>query len=225
MFLDSLAQKAGIFCPKLLDPQGFGRIAPSSRWYAPCSRSPMSCENPLELNTAKAAALPKARCSSPNPGHWLRIGTRSRSFLRGAGLLIAVACSALQAEERAAYLDAADHGPALEAEAAPNHPAAADPWSVQALGSAARPESADELSGSQRGIFSHAMEQRNGAGLDTEFMLLRAKMPSRYAYDSWAGFHSGYGQFFPDDTIGRSRIGGVGIHNRDWFYVKLSFKF
>jgi hypothetical protein len=58
-----------------------------------------------------------------------------------------------------------------------------------------------------------------------EFVLLRKKMPSRYAYDSWANVKTGYGRFFPDEAIARSRTSGVGVEDPDWIYIKMTFRF
>jgi hypothetical protein len=58
-----------------------------------------------------------------------------------------------------------------------------------------------------------------------EFFLLRKKMPSRYAYDSWANVKTGYGRFFPDEAIARSRTSGVGVEDPDWIYIKMTFRF
>jgi hypothetical protein len=57
------------------------------------------------------------------------------------------------------------------------------------------------------------------------FVLLRKKLPSRYAYESSAKVNTGYGRYFPDDAIGRSRTSGVGVEDPDWLYVKMSFRF
>jgi len=58
-----------------------------------------------------------------------------------------------------------------------------------------------------------------------EFVLLRKKMPSRYAYDSWADLNTGFGRFFPDEAIARCRTSGVGVEDPDWIYVKMTFRF
>ncbi len=57
------------------------------------------------------------------------------------------------------------------------------------------------------------------------FVLLRKRIPSRFAYDSWAKVKPGFGQFFPDDVVARSRTSGVGIQDPDWLYIKMSLRF
>jgi len=57
------------------------------------------------------------------------------------------------------------------------------------------------------------------------FCLFRKRLPSRFAYDSWAKLQTGYGEFFPGDTIGRVRKNGVGIEAPHWFYLKMSLWF
>ncbi len=54
---------------------------------------------------------------------------------------------------------------------------------------------------------------------------LHKKVPSRFDYDSWTGVETGYGQFLADNALGRSRTGGAGVQDPDWFYLKMSFKF
>ena len=58
-----------------------------------------------------------------------------------------------------------------------------------------------------------------------EVVLFRRKMPSRYAYDSWANFNTGYGRVFHDEVIGRTRSNGAGVEDPDWVYIKVTFKF
>jgi hypothetical protein len=60
---------------------------------------------------------------------------------------------------------------------------------------------------------------------DSSITLFRKTMPSRYAYHSWAGFRTGWGQYFSADTFGRSRTNGAGIDDPDFLYVKMSVRF
>jgi|SRR6266566_40105 len=60
---------------------------------------------------------------------------------------------------------------------------------------------------------------------DRSITLFRKQMPSRYSYHAWAGLGTGYGQFFPSDTFGRSRTNGVGVKDPDWLYFKMSLRF
>jgi hypothetical protein len=55
--------------------------------------------------------------------------------------------------------------------------------------------------------------------------LMHVKMRSHYAYDGFANLQTGYGSFFPDDSIGRSRTNGAGLVDTDWFYLKMNFRF
>ena len=66
---------------------------------------------------------------------------------------------------------------------------------------------------------------RGGPDRDRSLMLFRKQMPSRYSYHAWAGFGTGFGQFFPSDTFGRSRTNGVGVQDPDWLYFKMSLRF
>ncbi len=65
----------------------------------------------------------------------------------------------------------------------------------------------------------------DGLEHDRSILLFRKQMPSRYSYHAWAGLGTGYGQFFPSDTFGRSRTNGVGIKDPDWLYFKMSLRF
>ena len=60
---------------------------------------------------------------------------------------------------------------------------------------------------------------------DMALQFLHKKMPSRFAYDSWTGVETGYGQFLADNALGRSRTSGAGVQDPDWLYLKMSFKF
>ena len=64
-----------------------------------------------------------------------------------------------------------------------------------------------------------------GLGTDTSVMLFRKQMPSRYSYRAWAGLRTGFGQFFKNDTFGRSRTNGAGLQYPECLYVKLSLRF
>ena len=55
--------------------------------------------------------------------------------------------------------------------------------------------------------------------------LFQTRLPSRFAYDAWAKVVTSYGQFFPDNTLSRSRITGYDMLDPDWFYIKVTFKF
>lgn len=60
---------------------------------------------------------------------------------------------------------------------------------------------------------------------DSSIMLFRKPMSAHYAYHRWAGFRTGYGQYFTSDSFGRSRTNGVGLHEPDFFYLKMSVRF
>lgn len=61
--------------------------------------------------------------------------------------------------------------------------------------------------------------------VERSLQLMHVKMRSHYTYDGWANLQTGYGSFFPDDSIGRSRTNGAGLVDTDWFYLKMNFKF
>jgi hypothetical protein len=61
--------------------------------------------------------------------------------------------------------------------------------------------------------------------VERSLQLMQVKMHSHYAYDGMANLQTGFGSFFPDDSIGRSRTNGAGLVDTDWFYLKMSFKF
>jgi len=60
---------------------------------------------------------------------------------------------------------------------------------------------------------------------DSSIILFRKPMSAHYAYHRWAGFRTGYGQYFASDSFGRSRTNGVGLHEPDFFYLKMSVRF
>lgn len=82
------------------------------------------------------------------------------------------------------------------------------------------PEFTSEEERQFEALFKNPKQQASEA-----FVLLRRKIPSRYSYDSWANVKPGFGQFFPDDVIGRSRTSGVGIQDPEWLYIKMSLRF
>ena|SRR5258707_13924179 len=68
--------------------------------------------------------------------------------------------------------------------------------------------------------------RNNGLLYGDEVVLFRRKMSSHYNYSSWARVDSGYGQWFNGaDPIGRTRTGGAGVRDPDWFYVKMTVSF
>jgi hypothetical protein len=44
-------------------------------------------------------------------------------------------------------------------------------------------------------------------------------------WSRFSRFEPGLGSYFPDDTIGRSRISGAGLEENRWLYLKVKFKF
>jgi hypothetical protein len=56
-------------------------------------------------------------------------------------------------------------------------------------------------------------------------VLVRKQLPNRYAYASWLGVHSGFGEIFSDDRVGRSCIAGAGLEDMRCLFVKMSFRF
>jgi hypothetical protein len=73
-------------------------------------------------------------------------------------------------------------------------------------------------------IVAHATPRRQVL-VERSLQLIHVKTHTHYAYDGWANLQTGYGSFFPDDSIGRSRTNGAGLVDTDWFYLKMSFKF
>jgi len=76
----------------------------------------------------------------------------------------------------------------------------------------------------QAPLLPEELDSSNGPE-DNSLLLFCKRLPSRYSYRSWAGFRTGFGQFFPNDYLGRGRTNGVGIQENDWLYLKVSFKF
>ena len=60
---------------------------------------------------------------------------------------------------------------------------------------------------------------------DSSIVLFRKTMSAHYTYHRWAGFRTGYGQYFTPDSFGRSRTNGVGLQEPDFFYLKWSVRF
>ncbi len=178
----------------------------------------------FESKAAPPTASPVTRqprfrhsCAFPIPG----LG----ALLVGAGVLFAAISPALQAEELAPYLQAAGYGPLLASAYAPAQPAAAvlRPAPEPAAASFAEPSQFTNQS-QIKSLFQPAAREEVPE-FDTDFVLVQTRMHSRFAYDSQAALETGYGQFFPDDKIGRSRTSGAGIQDPDWFYLKISLRF
>ncbi len=74
------------------------------------------------------------------------------------------------------------------------------------------------------GLLLQAAVERSSASQD-DLALMHRKMHSHFAYDCWADLGGGFGQFSPDDRLGRSRINGAGVEVPDCLYVKMSFRF
>ena len=82
------------------------------------------------------------------------------------------------------------------------------------------------LEESRFGAMVRQEPQGNGLLSGRSLVLFKRRMPSRYSYGSWAKINSGYGQFFSGrDTLGRSRINGVGVNDPDYFYLKMTLSF
>jgi len=60
---------------------------------------------------------------------------------------------------------------------------------------------------------------------DSSVTLFRKPRHSRFAYPSWTGLRTGYGQYFSTATFARSRTNGVGTNEPDFLYLKMSFRF
>jgi hypothetical protein len=125
------------------------------------------------------------------------------------------------------YLDADSRGPLPLLALAPTAVPANPPWAF--------PEKLFDYSMSyaERGrdsrvelwpLVSQSRRELNLAS-DPSIIVARGRLALRHGYEAWTGFYAGYGQFFPDDKLGRSRTSGVGIEDADWLFVKVSFSF
>jgi hypothetical protein len=125
-------------------------------------------------------------------------------------------------EERARYEDAAAHGPMPVLSSPVVGTSSLRSW----LASERFTESVRQTASLCYSQLATVLQTRvDSAAFGPEVSLLRFRVPSHYATPSYAGISGSYGQFFDDDTIGRSRISGVGLRDKDWFYLKVSFAF
>jgi hypothetical protein len=175
---------------------------------------------------ASSVAVPPATEQSSlallRPTATLRLGLA----LFGATLLALFAAAAGQAGDLAPYLEAAGSGPLLAYASTTLIQRA--PTALQVATDPDVPQLVDRISVPNEGetkALSLSLTPATDAQADPDIELLHTRMQSRYAYDSWAVVQAGYGQFFPDDKIGRSRISGAGLKEKDWFYLKVSFRF
>ncbi len=60
---------------------------------------------------------------------------------------------------------------------------------------------------------------------DSTVTLFKKQRTTRRTYHAWATFGTGFGQFFSSCAFGRSRTNGVGIEDRDFFYLKMNVQF
>jgi hypothetical protein len=143
----------------------------------------------------------------------------------GVSLLIAGIIPVLQAEELTPDRQVAWQGPLLAFASAPARP---DRESLQSVAVSEGPCAAEPIrftdDDNTKSLTLPAV-RAGGAGADPEFVLFQTKMRSRFAYESQTAIQTGYGQFFPDDKIGRSRTSGAGINDPDWVYVRICFSF
>ncbi len=157
----------------------------------------------------------------------------------GYGLFIAIACGSMSAEEQPLRLLQPAQTMLLAYYVAA--PIAADATlnlsSASALSSASSMTSSSLTSEEVRPTeqFQEAEERLLNLSLWTSIepisssegsslVLLTRRMPSRYSYSSWARLHTGYGQFFKGDTMGRFMTSGAGFEEPNWLYVKMSLK-
>jgi len=70
---------------------------------------------------------------------------------------------------------------------------------------------------------------KSGAGkselVDDGFVIVRAKMSSRFAYQGSTKVETGFGQYLGPDTIARWRTNGAGVEDPDYLYVKFNVRF
>jgi hypothetical protein len=175
----------------------------------------------MKLQALSQSRMPELR----QGGHRVR-GLSGRLVLRLAGIafLAASYCCCLEAEEQilsapqeaqgisTSYLSASGRLPSFTLTLAP------EPSDLSFGGLLRLPDDWRFKS-----IFHKPAESE--LSHDRSIMLFRKQMPSRYSYHAWAGLRTGYGQFLPDDTVGRSRTNGVGIQDPSWLYLKMSLKF
>ena len=151
---------------------------------------------------------------------------RLRSKLLSALLLAGFLGTPVQAQESFRYGEAAAHGPLLALTPSLLQSA---PLTLRRAPTAKNASLAEPLSPllqkrAASSLIRTSLRSRDISS-DSSVMLLSKKMKSRHAYKSRAGLYSGYGQFFPGDTIARTGTCGAGIDDPDWFYVKVSVQF
>jgi hypothetical protein len=196
----------------------------ASCWHVACFRFGMSCVADLEPGDTLPAATPAPNNPRFRNGSTLRSRVL-RTGLLGVGCVFVFSSHALRGEEPAPCVETSARGALL-------------PYALVLHSTASTIVSFTPHSGvTSHGVLSGLGEEarsraflapsppRERTGRINEVMLLRTRMPSRHAYDSWAGVQTGYGQFFPDDKIGRLRTSGAGLQDPDWLFVKLSFRF
>ena len=168
----------------------------------------------------------------------------SQKLVRVCCLLMALAGSAVRAQESASYLEAADHGPLLAYASLPSGA------SISLLDRAVQPDLAlarakdeppvslwtapvPDLAISDAPLhldddhFRAIFHSSATASIldDDDLVIARAQLPSRFAYHSMARLETGYGQYLGPDTVGRWRTNGAGLEELDYLYVKLNFRF
>lgn len=60
---------------------------------------------------------------------------------------------------------------------------------------------------------------------EPSILLFRKPVASRFSSHGWTGLRTGFGRYFRDDPIGRSRTNGAGIEEPDCLYLKMSLRF
>jgi hypothetical protein len=133
-------------------------------------------------------------------------------------------CS-IQGEERSAFNEYGGSGPLLAYDQPPMRPPTTDLWSAAIRGRASA--SLLERSSPKTAFLNSATPpgQADNFISGDDFVLMSRKLTSRYGTGSWASLQTGYGQYFANDRIGRSRTSGAGFEDPDFLFVKLMFKF
>jgi len=177
----------------------------------------------VQLHAQRCEPVAKVKVPNAANGGATRYCKVSRLIMLSGGLMLASCCLSLKAEEQITHLEtqaisascfsAQPHFASLTLSLAP------EPYRLP-LGELFHLTDDWRL----KSLFQNATIS-DGVEHDRSITLFRKQMPSRYSYHAWAGLGTGYGQFFPSDTFGRSRTNGVGVKDPDWLYFKMSFRF
>src|SRR6266403_1814250 len=127
--------------------------------------------------------------------------------------MLAMASRALAGEEKAPYMETASHGPLLAYASVVPYPAPAQTslWSAHSRDLGASEAPVHLAYDRVQAIFYTAAV--SSSSTDDALVVVRCKVPSRFAYHAWAKLETGYGQYLGPDTIGRWRTNGAGVED------------